>query len=53
MCLNIDSLLKHLDETKLFVKQEMLHVLSVNETKLDENVSDEYQWRRSCIICSQ
>ena len=24
MCLNIDSLLKHLDETKLFVEQEML-----------------------------
>ena len=41
MCLDIDSLLKHLDETKLFVKQEMPHVLGTNETKLDENVSDD------------
>ena len=41
MCLNIDSLLKHLDETKLFVEQEMPHLLGINETKLDENVSDD------------
>ena len=41
MCLNIDSLLKHLDKTKLFVEQEIPHVLGINETKLDENVSDD------------
>ena len=32
---------KHLDETKLFLEQEMLHVLGINETKLDENISDD------------
>ena len=41
MCLNIDSLFKHLDETKLFVEQEMPHELDVNETKLDEIISDD------------
>ena len=35
MCLNVDSLLEHLDETKLFVEQEMRHVLGISETKLD------------------
>ena len=39
--LNIDSLLKHLHKTKLFVEQEMPHVLGISETKLDENVSDD------------
>ena len=41
MLLNIDSLLKHLDETNLFQEQDMPHVLIINETKLDENVSDD------------
>ena len=41
MCLYIDSLLKHLDETQIFVEQEMPHVPGINETKLDENVSDD------------
>ena len=34
MCLNIN-------ETKLSVEQEMPHVLSINETKLDQNVGDD------------
>ena len=41
MCLNIDSLFKHKDETKLYVEQEMPYVIGINETKLDENVSDD------------
>ena len=40
MCLNIDSLLKHLDETKLFAEQEMPYVSGINQTKFGQNVRE-------------
>ena len=38
--LNIDSLLKHTDEFRVFIDQERPHIVSLNETKLDQSICD-------------
>ena len=40
MSLNIDSLLKHIDEFRVFSDQEKPHIVSINETKLDQSICD-------------
>ena len=40
-CLNIYSLVKHFDELKLFIEAETPHIFGINETKLDDTVTDE------------
>ena len=40
MSLNIDSLLKHIDEFRVFIDQEKPHIVSPNETKLDPPICD-------------
>ena len=40
MSLNIYTLLKHLDELRILVDQEMPHVTGINETKIDSSISD-------------
>ena len=40
MFLNIYTLLKHLDELRILVDQEMPHVIRINETKIDSSISD-------------
>ena len=40
MSLNIYTLLKHLDELRILVDQEMPHVIGINETKIDSSISD-------------
>ena len=37
--LNIASLVKHVDELKIYLEKEPLDVLSINETRLDEAIS--------------
>ena len=37
--LNVNSLLLHIDEIKKFMKEKSIHVLALNETKLDDNVA--------------
>ena len=39
--LNINSLLKHIDEVRIFCKTHRPHVLCLNETKLRNGISDE------------
>ena len=39
--LNINSLTKHIDELRIFVADKPFDVLAINETKLDETISDE------------
>ena len=39
-----------MDETKLFVEHEMPHVLGINETKLDKNVSDDEIALEGCTV---
>ena len=38
--LNIASLLKHLDELRIFVEEEKTHIIGINETRLDNMVDD-------------
>ena len=33
-------MLKHLDELRILVEQEMPHVIGINETKIDSSISD-------------
>ena len=40
MCLNIFSLLPHLDELRIFVDSEKPHIICINETKLDDSIDD-------------
>ena len=40
-CLNVNSLLLHIDEIRVLLKDLGIHILALNETKLDENISDE------------
>ena len=40
-CLNINSLVKHFDELKVFIESEEPHIFGINETKLDGTVTDE------------
>ena len=39
-CLNVNSVVKHLDELGLLVDDKQPHVLCLNETKLDDTVED-------------
>ena len=38
--LNIASLLKHLDELRIFVEEEKPHIIGINETRLDNMTDD-------------
>ena len=38
--LNIASLLRHLDELRIFVEEEKPHIIGINETRLDNMVND-------------
>ena len=40
-CLNVNSLLKHIDQLRLFCETHKPHVLYLNETKLDNEIRDE------------
>ena len=40
MCLNIDSLLGHIDQLRIRLHQEKPHIMCLNETKLDLSISD-------------
>ena len=39
MCLNIDSLLGHIDKLRILLDQEKPHIMCLNETKLDLSIS--------------
>ena len=58
MYLNIDSLLKHIDEFRVFIDQEKPHIVSLNETKLDQSICDSslemanYDCYIECLIAS-
>ena len=38
--LNVNSIYKHIDEVKVFVKSNNIHLLALNETKLDDSIYD-------------
>ena len=38
--MNVNSLLPHLDEIELLLKDNGIHFLSLNETKIDDTLSD-------------
>ena len=38
--LNINSLLKHIDELRVIMADTSMHILAINETKIDNLVSD-------------
>ena len=40
MCLNINSVLKHLDEIKILLDEMKPHIMGLNETKLDSSIGD-------------
>ena len=40
MCLNIDSVLGHIDQLRILLDQEKPHIMCLNETKLDLSISD-------------
>ena len=40
-CLNINFLLKHIDEVRIFCETHRPHVLCLNETKLSNEINDE------------
>ena len=39
-CLNVNSLLKHLDELRIMADEHKPHIICLNETKLDNDVRD-------------
>ena len=39
--INVNSLLRHIDEIRLLVKDLGIHILAVNETKIDDNIDDD------------
>ena len=39
--LNVNSLLLHIDEIKKLMKEKSIHVLALNETKLDDNIASD------------
>ena len=41
-CLNVNSLLLHIDEICSFIKDLAIHILAINEIKLDKNVDDDF-----------
>ena len=38
--LNVNSLTKHLDELQILMADQVLDILAINETKLDQNITD-------------
>ena len=40
-CININSLLAHIDALRLFISDTKVDVLAVNDTKLDSNIRDQ------------
>ena len=38
--LNVNSLLLHIDEIRTLIKDLGIHILAINETKLDRNIDD-------------
>ena len=38
--LNVNSLLLHIDEIRMLVKELGIHILALNETKLDKSIGD-------------
>ena len=40
-CLNVGSLMSHLDEVKLWLDEQEPHMFGLNETRLDNSVTDE------------
>ena len=40
-CLNINSLTRHLDEIRIFIEDKQPHILCLNETKIDDSISDD------------
>ena len=40
--LNINSLYKHLDESRLFCAEHNLHIICLNETKINDEIGDEF-----------
>ena len=40
-CLNINSLLKHIDELRVLMLNNSLDILAVNESKINESISDD------------
>ena len=40
--LNINSLYKHLDELRLFCAEVTPHIICLNETKINDEISDEF-----------
>ena len=41
MCLNINSILKHLDEIEIFLDEKKPHIIDLNETELDSSIGDD------------
>ena len=39
-CLNIDSVLGHIDQLRILLDQEKAHIMCLIETKLDLSISD-------------
>ena len=39
--LNVNSLMFHIDEIRLLIKEPGIHILAINETKIDKNVHDD------------
>ena len=39
--LNITSLLKHVDKLRVFLNDQNIDVLAINETRLNESISDQ------------
>jgi exonuclease III len=40
-CLNINSLLSHIDELRIFTSSTKIDILCINETKLDSTITDQ------------
>ena len=38
--INVNGLVKHIDEIKLLLIEKNIHILAINETKLDETIED-------------
>ena len=39
--ININSLTRHLDEIRIFIEDKQPHILHLNDTKIDESISDD------------
>ncbi len=55
--LNINSLLLHIDELRVFMSSSKIDILMINETKLDSTIHDNEVYvtafeiaRRDCIV---